>query len=511
MADDTRPKIYLANRLYIPEEFVTRKHKKAYTYLFGPSHSDNPEDYVEIKTYREFANGYVGFPRGNLQKIKDVFGDQFKIIDNRALVPHGYPDLEFTGSLTAEQMSVWAEWVDYQYGTVEAPPRWGKTVYMTWVVTRLKQRSLVLAQEDQLLSQFEEEFRAFTNVNELERKHGKKLIGRAKNPQDIFPIVTLSTWQKYDHNLAALRDHRDSWGAVFIDEAHSAASPCYARVINTINAHYRNPVTATPERKDGTHLVLFDVGGPVVAKGVTEQLPVHVKVVKTGVKIPPSRQTGPAFWAGLLRAIMGNKNRNELICRRVLRDARAGHKVLVVTDRIKHIHTLVAMMRDMDAEYCAVRGKHKMQIGVLHGEVQGKKRSELRLDAKSGKLDIVVAYSKIVQLGWNVPAWSSLHSVMPMSNAPNWYQRISRIRTKCSNCPGVEHPDCLKKGVCGKKPPVCHIYLDNNRVCYGCFKTQHTVHERLGFAEEDEYEDVGVNIKRDPNRKGKMIRWTEIS
>lgn len=524
---EQKPKIYLANRLYVPTGLTTKWHRREYTYLFGPEHSDDPDEFEEVRTYREFSSGHIGFARGNLEKVKRVFGDHFRIIDQRKLAPHGY-DLQFTGELTAEQMRVWAEWLNFQYGVIEAPPRWGKTIMMTWMLTRLKQRSLVLAQEISLLQQFEEEMRTFTNINELERMHRKKLIGIPKRSSEIMPLATFSTWQAYDHNLKALRENRDTWGAVFVDEAHSASAPCFARVVNTTNSYYRVAVTATPDRKDGKHVVMMDVCGPVVAKGITEQLPVHVKVVRTGVSWPPSRLRGKAFWAEVLRRTMRNEKRNELICRRVLADARRGHMVLVCTDRIEHIYALSTMMKWMDAADSTKFGRPKMKIAELHGKLKpeakariGEKfdifinernRKQLRLDAKAGKLNIVIAYSKIVQLGWNIPVWSSLHSVMPMSNAPNWYQRISRIRTKCTNCPGVRHPDCLKKGLCLKLPPVCHCYVDHSKVSQGCFATQQRVHERLNFVEEVVEANVNdVKVNRDPKRQGKLIQWTEVS
>lgn len=525
---DQRPKAFLASRLYIPEDMATKWHKKEFTYVFGPEYADADSDieaFEETRTYREFASGYVGFARGNLQKIQKVFGDDFRIVDQRKLVPHGY-DLQFTGELTAEQLRVWTQWLEFQYGVIEAPPRWGKTIMMTYMLTKLKQKALVLAQEKSLLHQFEEEMRAFTNINDLERRHNKRLIGIPRKGEEIMPIATFRTWQVYDRRLPELRRHRDSWGAVFVDEAHSASAPCFARVVNTTNSYYRIAVTATPERKDGHHVVMLDVCGPVVAKGRTEQLPVHVKVVKTNAKWPPSRLRGKAFWAECLRRIMRHERRNELICKRVLADARAGYYVLVTTDRIEHIYALSTMMRWMDAKYATTHGRPKMKIAELHGKlkpeaktriqnkfdiwINERDRKQLRLDAKAGKLNIVIAYSKIVQLGWNVPLWSSLHSVMPMANKPNWYQRISRVRTKCANCPGVKHPDCMKKGLCLKKPPICHIYVDASKVSRGCFAVQQQVHEKLGFVEQVDYEDVTVKVNRDPERKGKLILWTEI-
>lgn len=523
-----KPKAHLGNRLYIPDEFVRPIHRKRFTYLFGPEFSDDLEEFTEIKTFREFSSGYTGFARGDMGKIAQVFGDEFEIVDQRKLVPHRIPGLEFTGVLTAEQTRCWAEWCDYQYGVIVAPPRWGKSIFGVHMICRLRQTSLVLAQEDQLLDQFEEEFRKFTNVDELERLHGKKLVGRPRSADEVFPVATLATWQMYNQNLAKLRENRDRFGVVIVDEAHSASAPCFARVVNTTNPYYRIALTATPERKDGKHVVMFDVVGPVVSTGVTEQLPVHVRVVKTGVKFPPSRLRGKAFWAQLQSRTMNHERRNDLICRRVWQDIRNGHSVLIATDRIMHIYALSAILHGMATKEAEKYGRKKVGIALLHGTLDQKgkqkitkrfgfvakqmKRKELRLAAKSGEIRIVIAYSKIVQLGWNVAAWSSLHSVMPMSNEPNWYQRVSRIRTKCANCPGVQHPDCLKKGLCLKRQPVCHIYVDASRISNGCFATQQNVHKRLGFVEQFETDDVGIRVERDPADTGKKtFKWTEIS
>ncbi len=512
-----KPKAYLANRLYVPEHLVTKSHEKAYTYWFGPEQSDNEEDYEVIKTYRQFRSGWYGFARGNLDKIKEVFGEDFEFDDQRALVPHGY-DLQFTGDLRPEQQEVWLEWARRGWGMIEAPPRWGKTVFMVWMLTKLKQRSLVLAQEWSLLEQFEEDLRRFTNIDQLERdsikKYGReagRLVGFGKkDPSHVFPLVTLTSWQTYDSNLDVLRANRDAWGAVFVDEAHSAAAPCFLRVVNTTNSYYRIPVTATPERKDGHEVAIFDIAGTVTAVGKTEQLPVHVKVVRTGIKIPymagANHNNHRMFWLKMRRFLSKHEQRNKLIVQRVLADVSAGRKVLLVSDLIPHLKALQAMLIE---EAKKSRQTKRMRTALLIGEVKGQARKALRHDAKNGKIDVVLAYSKIVQLGWNVPPWSSLHNVLPMSNEPNWYQRISRIRTPCAKCPGVNDSTCLSRGVCGKQQPVCHIYVDDSKMLESCLRTQQRVHSRLGFLEDSETVDLEPS-KRDPTRPGKGLMWTEI-
>jgi len=510
----TKPLVRMTNRLYVPEQLVTLAHKKAYTYWFGQSeYSEDPDDFEVVQTFRQYSNGLVGFPRGNLEKLFDTFSD-FEIEDERSLVPHGF-DLEFLGELRDEQKLVWRKWLAKQYGMMQLPPRGGKTALMVYAVCKLKQRSLVLAQEWSLLEQWEEEFRKFTNINELERQwaaqHGKaaKLIGSVKNPEtDVYPLVTLASWQLYQANMPALLKNRDQWGAVFVDEAHSAASPCFSKVVGSINSYYRIPVTATPERKDGHEVVVFDIAGPVTAVGTSEQLPVHVKVVHTGIEVPNIfGQMGRKAWASLRRRLAHNEDRNELIINRVLADYRAGHKILVCSDLIGHLKQLQGMLIEASDKFPAIYGD--LKVSLLIGAVKGKERKALRMDAKAGDVDVVLAYSKIVQLGWNVSPWSSLHNVLPMANEPNWYQRISRIRTPCDGCPGVGEKGCGGPA-CSKEAPVATIYVDANRVLEGCFKTQQRVHQRLGFVEQHEYLDAAPKVKRDPERKGRGLKWTEI-
>lgn len=497
-----KPEAILTGRLYVPADLVTARHRRAYTYWFGPEDAEDPDAFQEVRTYREY-DGWVGFPRGDVDKLMDVFGQDFTFVDQRARVPHGH-DLEFLGQLRPHQIPVWRAWSGQgkARGIVECPPRFGKTALAIYAIVRLGQRSLVLAQETSLLEQFDEKLRQFTNIDQLERQAHKKLAGVARSPDDFYEVVTMASWQMFHHHMDVLRAQRDTWGLVIVDEAHSAAAPCFSRVINTTNSRYRLALTATPKRKDGLEVVMHDAVGQVTAVGTVEQLPVDVTVVATGI-VPPNPPTTNRHvrWNRLLSYLIRHKGRNDLIVARVLADVDRGHRVLVVTDRIAHIIRIIKMLEDQ---------RPGIQVAGLYGDVQGVKRRALRHAAQAAELDVVVAYSKIVQLGWDVWPWSSLHSVLPMANPYNWYQRISRIRTPCPGCPGTRDPGCLG-ATCQKKRPVCTIYVDESRQSRGCLKVQQGEHERLGFRERHERVNVrnpDQPVKRSP---GRTVRWDELT
>ena len=75
--------------------------------------------------------------------------------------------------------------------------------------------------------------------------------------------------------------------------------------------------------------------------------------------------------------------------------------------------------------------------------------------ARAGRIKVVVGTRKIVSTGINVPIWSCLHEIMPISNAPNFEQQYFRILTPLA----------------GKQTPVIRMYLDVSNIGRGCLRT----------------------------------------
>ena len=477
-------KAILTNRLYVPTNLVTEEQRSKFTYEIQSIR--DPEVIDTVRTYKEF-DGYVGFHRGNLGKIFEVFPD-FEIDDQRSIVPFEH-DLKMIDSfdLSEDQIRVWEEYLDYDYGLIQAPPRWGKTVVMTFIMKALKQRTLVLADERTLIQQFEDTIREFTNVNELEKQYGMRLVGVPKRITDVYPICTLSSYQTYAHPNARedLRSIRDAFGMVIIDEAHLAAAKEYARVVSNFNSWYRLPTTATPERKDGLHVALYDVVGPVVAVGEVEGLIPDVEIVWTGYKVKDFSN-----WNTLLSRLSKDKTRNNLIVDNVLADVRDGHYVLVTTDKPDHGKELRRL----------IESKSNVPVIDVFGDSKDN-RDSIKRDINAGKYPIVVGQNRIIQKGWNVWQWSALHNTLPVANRHNYYQRFSRPRTKCPGCPGVREDACLGP-TCKKKKPVVKLYTDvGHPAIYGCMNVMNKVHQSLGIT----VKNASTNVKfKDESRTTKL-------
>lgn len=462
-------KAILDNRLYVPSEYVTRRQRDAYTYYL--TDPENDEELV-VENFRDFGD-FVGFSRGDLDKAYKVFKD-LEVEDRRAMVPWDSKyKLKFRGKLRTEQKRLYHEWIEHGYGIVQAPPRFGKTIWTVHLVTRLRQRTLILVHRIDLANQWLHEFREFTNISELEEEHGEQLVG-IWDKSGHFPIVTISTYQSFlPHNAgsAELKKMADMYGLVAVDECHTANAAGYARVLNRTNPEFRLGITATPYKsKDQLHVITHDTIGPVVTKGTEEALPVKYQLVDTGtwVKNYP-------MWSQYINFLAKDDNRNDLIAHWVIQDVSKGHYVLVTTDRNQHTRVLKERILEKDD---SLIGK----VEILNGDVPKRKREPLRERCRTGEIKVLIAMNSIVQLGYNVPRWSSLHNTMPMTNPENWYQRISRIRTPYSD------KEARSYGEHEKPYPVCRVYVDKGRtgMVWGYINCVKKECEKLGFKETRE-------------------------
>ena len=113
---------FLDERLRVPAESVEKHHLTPFCYDLIDSFS---KERYRIETYERHCDHY-SFPRGNLQKLRQVF-NQFRFDDQRKSVPFPYR-LRFTGRLYDEQKALVSRWIDRGYGMIQAPARSGKCV-----------------------------------------------------------------------------------------------------------------------------------------------------------------------------------------------------------------------------------------------------------------------------------------------------------------------------------------------------------------------------------------------
>jgi len=93
-----------------------------------------------------------------------------------------------------------------------------------------------------------------------------------------------------------------------------------------------------------------------------------------------------------------------------------------------------------------INKKAGKEIAVgFFGGLSKPKKDQIIADAQSGKIKVIVGIRRMVQVGVNIPLWSALYEINPISNPPKMKQETARILTD----------------IPGKLSPVIRHFLDD--------------------------------------------------
>jgi superfamily II DNA or RNA helicase len=407
------------------------------------------------------SGNYIALWRGNIPLLQKIFKG-FKVKDRRSY-PRVSKKLEFKGKLRKYQIEAVSGWIKGRSGgQIEAPARSGKTVIGTFLTCKLKYKTLILTHQIDLLEQFFDTFIKFTDFSEDE-KNPRVVIARKGNIVEHVKNgaeVILSTYQTFISKKGKSRFKKviNSFGLVIVDECHLVSAECFSDIVTKLNPFLRLGLTATPDRKDGRDILAKYVLGEVVSRVAPPQLSGKAIMVHTGTNV--GQWTN---WSTMINRLAYNKRRNKLIIGYALKDLKAGHNLILVTERRKQCESLVEMLRS-----------HGIKSEILYGNI--KDRQKLIDKIRSGKVPVTVATRKIVRFGLNIPPWSAYYCLSPTNNPPNFYQEMSRIRTPYK----------------GKKEPLVRYFVDSFSAAYSCARTCEKVLRQQKFTLSKESIDSNV-------------------
>lgn len=406
-----------------------------------------PMSKQEIRLIKRTKNG-VAFERGNLEKVNSIIELIKGEVNTEVKDKRIYTKEEHFFSMNwsklkeprkSQQKDLAKKWFStFGYGQIVAPPRFGKTVLAVLIASLFKTKTVIIANQKELVNQFYEAFVTFTNIKEVEQLLHKQLI--SINPKEIKDnIVCLYTYQQFisKSGKARLEKIRNSFGLLLCDESHTSAATEYHKIVSRFSAKYKGGLSATPEHNTKvfrSNCVL----GPPVLEGGDEQLSCTFKIVKTDFVIPEYKYMNNAAWNNLWTKYTKDVERNTKIAKYVDIDVRKGHKVIIPVLRIQHLTNL--------EEIIHARFPH-LKIGVLHSKVKDKDKVISKI--KKGKYDVTLAINKMVSVGFNAPPISCIYlNVYSMhSKQGAAYQEYSRIRTKME----------------GKKTPLIRVFQDQGQ------------------------------------------------
>jgi len=380
-------------------------HKYRYTKLPPATVSSFEEDEHTVYIPRGYRSELLDLAEKHSQDVK--FHDE-TVCFERDLGIELSPDL----TLKDYQRKGLGKLVMNKEGVLVAPCGGGKTVAGIGIICTLKQPTLVLVHTMELLDQWQGELASKALLPSPVGQWG----GGVKQRENVT-VATIQTLVRMAP--PELRTFLDHFGCVILDEAHHCPADTFLGVINLCAARYRFGLTATPKRKDGLEFLMLDTIGPLLAEITDQELQAEgrsqtciVREVHTSFY---TRYTADE-WAHLLREMVGDADRNNLIVQQVVGTWNDGHFPLVLSDRVGHCKQIVRALQ-----------ANGMNAQLLVGEVPKHRRNMIIAEARAGLVDAIVA-TKVADEGLDVPALSCVHLTTPTANEPKTQQKIGRIR-----------------------------------------------------------------------------------
>ena len=283
----------------------------------------------------------------------------------------------------------------------------GKTVCALSLIPKLKQKTIVLVHTEDLRDQW---------ISEIEDKLGipKDQIGIIqgnKNTSKDKPI-TISLIQTLARREPS-NDLFQDFGFVILDEAHRIATEFFNDVVAKFPAKYRLALTATPNKKDGSDVVLFLHFGKVSVMAETEVMPVRVFVHRR----PCSIKKGPIRLATFI--LRKSKDRNLMLADHIIKAYKKGRNIIGVSGSIEQIQTIIEMV----ATEVPREDIGQLTATKLVGKKSVKVSKEDRDIAKTKR--VILATDGLVREGLDIPRLDMGIDLEPFYNAT---QRVGRIR-----------------------------------------------------------------------------------
>lgn len=345
-----------------------------------------------------------------------------------------------------------------KYGILQSPAGSGKTQMGIALIADLGLKTLWLTHTKDLLKQSKERAELYMSSNLI----GTITEGEVNIGQGIT-FATIQTMCKID-----LDRYKHLWDVIVVDECHRVTgSPTaitqFSKVLNGLSARHKFGLSATVHRSDGTIRATYALLGKVVytvpEEAVADRvMKVGIKSCFTGIKL--SREClntdGTLNYSKLITYLCEDFTRNHYIS--AIMVANAEHSSLILSDRLEHLKTLMAILpRSMQEKAVMISGKMTSKTGKAE-------REKAIEDMRTGKKKYLFATFSLAKEGLDIPCLERLYLTTPQKDYAVVTQSIGRIARTCE----------------GKKAPICYDFVDNAGYLVKAYKKRCSTYRKNG-------------------------------
>jgi len=375
---------------------------------------------------------HIGLPRGCLEPAVELLarqGIRVSTVDERQ---DGVPlEVRFRGRLRPDQEEAVQAMLARETGVLCAPAAFGKTIAGAALIAGRRVSTLVLVHRKELMNQWRERLEALL---ELPAGGIGTVGGGTKKPSGQVDVAVMQTLSRAE-DLPGLLDR---YGQVIADECHHLPAFSFEAIMKQARSRYVAGLTATPERRDGHHPIIFMQCGPVryraAGRGAAAGMRLEVRPrMLRAPEVCPEAGIQEVF-----RLLAGDGRRNRVIAEDAVAAYREGRKVVVLTGRTEQ----------------AVRLREAIGEGVgccfmLHGRMSRRQRQEV-LEALSGlgpdEPRVLVATGRLIGEGFDHPALDTLVLAMPVAWRGTLQQYAGRLHREHAGKRDVRVYDYVDQG-----------------------------------------------------------------
>jgi superfamily II DNA or RNA helicase len=422
----TQVQIVRANLLYVektglPSAMLNR--------LLRLAAFQNPEFYkaqaMRLSTFNkprviacgDDLDGHIALPRGCLSEVVELFEAhriKTNIRDERFA---GNPiDVEFCGQLRPLQQDATFRLTEHDQGILCAPTAFGKTAVAAWLIAARKVNTLVLVHRQQLLDQWHARLKMFLN---LPAKSIGQIGGGKSGRSSCVDIAIIQS----THGKEGVKDFVAEYGQVIVDECHHLSAFTFEQVMKEVKAKYVVGLTATPERKDGHHPIIYMQCGPIryrlSARAMTAATPFEHEVIPRSTDFCLPSEHIDTTIQELYAALAKDDIRNELIVADLVRSVGDGRSPLLLTGRTDHLKYFES----------ALSGKVR-NVFVLKGGMGKKQRqsiAEALAAVPESEPRVILATGSYIGEGFDDARLDTLFLAMPISWKGTLQQYVGRL------------------------------------------------------------------------------------
>jgi superfamily II DNA or RNA helicase len=218
-----------------------------------------------------------------------------------------------------------------------------------------------------------------------------------------------------------MKDLRDKFGTIIVDECHHIPAKTFRNVIAHLNPEFLYGLTATPQRKHNDEQLIYVYIGDIIANMAditeTDKPATHKKfdvvIRETNLNIPFNWKTD--HFDLIAKVISYDTTRNELVVKDILEQVVLKRKILVLSERKEHLKLLELYL------------KGQCETTIFTGDDSAASRTSKLKQIQDGHYQVLLATGQIFGEGMNIPNIEALMFAFPFAFEGKITQYVGRL------------------------------------------------------------------------------------